>query len=163
MIARGFLLPCASFAVLAIVILSSVALGQQEPPAFEAVSKDDARAWFSMTRERWREKVRENVAAGTASALEAEETGVAMVTRSAAGNLLVIRPLYLRGLERPDAVHVTVHYRGAAAAQFTDTMVEQALSAARRALAPEFELNDGIERSATQLLVVLEILEKMPE
>ena len=161
---RGVLFAYSLYIALAIVIFPAVAPAQNEAPAFaEIFSKDDARAWFAMTRDEWQENVRRNVAAGAASALEAQETGVALVARSAAGDLFVIRPLYLSGPEKPDVVHVTVHYRGARAAQFADPMVERALSDARRVLAPEFELNDGVERTAHRLVVVLEFLERMPE
>lgn len=149
--------------VLAAFVAAAPVLAQQGGPALEMPSKDDAREWFSMNKERWQANVRRKVAAGAASALEAPETGVEMVTRTVGGEIMIIKPFYLSRLSKPDAIHVTVSYRGSKAANLTDSVVEEAVHTARRRLEPEYELNDAIDRTGRQLLVVLEILEAVPE
>ena len=145
---------------LAAVLLPAVAFAQQDAPAFDLLSKDDAQAMFSMTGDQWQENVRRRVAEGAASAMETPETGVAMVTRTAAGDMLVLRPFYINGTDKPDFIQVTVSYRGPRAALLTDSALDEAFDAAQRRMGPEYELGATVERTEDGLLVSLDIAER---
>ncbi len=147
-------------AALAVVLLPNLALSQQRAPTFEIL--DDAPAMFSMTGEQWQENVRRRVAEGVASVMETPETGVAMVTRTAAGDLLVVRPYYIRGLNRPDLIQVTISYEPEAAL-FTDDVLEEAILGALRRMEPEYDVSVTVERSEGGVIVFFGIEEAAPD
>ena len=151
------------FVAFLILLFPAVALAQQQAPAIEILSKDDARLLFTMTEEQWQANVRQSVAAGIAQAMGSPETGVGMVMVTAEGDLLVVRPLYVRDAATPDLIQVTVVYRDPRAAFFTDTVLEEAVAAAKQQMKPEYYVTGSVERTDDGVSVFFNIVENVSD
>ncbi len=148
---------------LVMVFLPALALSHEAPPAIGFLSKDHAQALFSMTQDQWRANVRRTVAAGAGSAMETPETGVAMITRTPEGDLMVVRPLYTSGTDRPGLIQLTISFRGPRAALFTDAVLKEAVLVARLRMEPEYDLTESVDRTERNVFVVFDIFESGSE
>lgn len=144
---------------LVMVFLPALAFSQEASPTIGMLSKDNVQALFSMTQVQWRANVRRTVAAGAGSAMETPETGVALVTRTPEGDLMVVRPLYTSGTAKPGRIQLTIRFGGARAELFTDAVLKEAVLMARLRMEPEYDLIESVDRTERSVFVVFDMLE----
>jgi len=127
----------------------------------EILSKADALRLFGLTKEQWLRNVRDAVATGGATQTYRHPSpmvGMAMTTPE--GDLLTVNLDYSKGDSRPVFIQVIVGYRPDRAARFTDQMVLDAIAAAQRQMAPEFEVHGNSERIEGGLGIFFAILDR---
>ena len=115
-----------------------------------------------MTRAQWVVNVREAVIAGAATAMGTPETGLSMAMSRPTGELMVRLDFSAQAL-RPDFIQVTVGYHYPTAAALTDAALNDAIQAAKRQMAPEYEVIGNVERITGGAIVLFIIVERNRE
>lgn len=127
------------------------------------LSKDDARVMFSMSKDQWLANVQQAVTTGVANAMGTPETGLGMATSTPGGDLLIVRPNYGENDQKPDFIQVTVGYREPRATLLTDSVLEDAIQAARAQMEPEYDVIGTVERLPGGVSVFFIITEERPQ
>lgn len=149
---------------LAVVLLFPLVAFSQEPaPTVEILSKDDARAMFSMTKEQWHANVRQAVAAGMARSMGTSETGFGMAMSTPEGDLLMVRPDYSKNEQKPYFIQVTIGYRDPRAEHLTDSALKDAIETAKAQMEPEYDVFGRVERIQGGVSTFFIITEKRPK
>ena len=139
----------------------SPSAAQQNEATIEILSKADALRLFGLTKEQWLKNVRDAVAAGAATQTDRQPSPmVGMSTTTPEGDLLTVLLDYSNGDRRPVFIQVVVGYRPNRAALFTDQMLRDAIAAAQRQMAPEFEVHGNAERIEGGVGVFFSILDR---
>jgi hypothetical protein len=150
----------AILAGLATIFGQSTSGAQQETPAeLEILSKVDAIRLFGLTRSEWLQNVRSAVAAGSAMQT-GDAIGIGMTMQTKDGDLLTVRPDYSNGDGKPAFILVSVGYRAGRANRLTEQGLRDAIAAAKRQMAPEFDVHGDIERVAGGVALFFTILDQ---
>jgi hypothetical protein len=140
---------------------SPSAAEQRTPSEIEILSKADALRLFGLTKEQWLRNVRDAVATGGATQTYRQPSPmVGMATTTPEGDLLTVNLDYSKSDSRPVFIQVIVGYRPDRAARFTDQSVRDAIAAAQRQMAPEFEVHGNSERIEGGLGIFFAILDR---
>ncbi len=140
---------------------ASSAAQQRTPSEIEILSKADALRLFGLTKEQWLRNVADAVAAGVATQTYRQPSPmVGMATTTPEGDLLTVNLDYSKGDSRPVFIQVIIGYRPDRAARFADQMVRDAIAAAQRQMAPEFEVHGNSERIEGGLGIFFAILDR---
>lgn len=145
------------------VLFPLLAFSQGAAPTVEILSKDDARELFSTTKEQWLARVQSTVAAGMARPMGDPETVFGMVVNTPEGDLLMVMPSYGKNEQKPDFIQVSVGYRYPRAALLTDSVLKEAIQAAKVQMEPEYDVIGNFERIRGGLSVFFIIAEKQPK
>jgi hypothetical protein len=146
--------------LVAVMLLAcSEAFGQEPSPSIEILSKDDARAMFSMTQEEWVANVRRSVDAGIATAMGTPETGFGMAMITPEGDRLLVVPDYSKSDQKPYFIQVTVGYTGERAALMPDPALADAIETAKVQMKPEYEVFGDFERYQNAVAIFFIIAE----
>ena len=119
----------------------------------ELISKRDAISVFAMSKARWISNVQTSVAAGQAQAVGTAATGLGMATVTP-DSYMIVQPDYLAGDGRPSVVHITIAYRDPKVSTvMKGAALNSAIEAARKQLAPEFDLLANSEQVQGRLVI----------
>jgi hypothetical protein len=126
----------------------------------ELLSKADALRLFKLTKPQWLQEIRTAVAGGQATATGGDPQMPGMSTTTPDGDLLTVRMDYSKGDRKPTFIQVVIGYRPHRAKLFTESTVKDALAAAQRQMAPEFEVVGNADRIEGGLAFFFHIMEK---
>ncbi len=135
-----------AFAGLLAAMSDSASAEQLATTETELLSKADAVRLFSLTKDQWLQEVRRAVARGAAIQTPGYPSLVGMSTTTAEGDLLTVSLDYSQGDARPAFGQVVVGYRPPRVARFDEATVRKILEAAKRQMAPEFDVMGNAER-----------------
>lgn len=124
----------------------STSAQHRTPVELEILSKADALRLFGLTKQQWLQEVRAAVAAGSAMQTPTTSPFIGMSHRTPDGDLLTVRLDYSQGDARPSFIQVVVGYPPARAGIVTDRALQDAIAAAQRQMAPEFEVIGNADR-----------------
>jgi len=134
-------------------------ISAQGKSEIELVSKADAIRLFKLTKQQWLQEIRAAVSSGQAVATGGDPQIPGMSTTTPEGDILVVRVDYSKDDRKPLFIQVMVGYRQHRAKLFTDGNVKDAIVAAQRQMAPEFEVVANADRIEGGLAFFIQILE----
>ena len=119
----------------------------QDPGAdLQILSKDEARAIFSMTLDEWNRSALEASKSGPAIANGTPATGYNIAVPISDGFIRSISPKYDSNPTRPDTIVVTAGFRGPLAAEITDRVAADMIAKTRDNLAPDYSVEGAARR-----------------
>lgn len=145
-----------------VAVLNLSATGGTQPAGeLEILSKADAIRLFGLSKSEWLQEVRSAVAAGSAvQTADQSPPIIGMTTTTTEGDLLTVRLDYSGGNRKPRFIQVAVGYRRKTAGKLTDGQIREAIAAAQRQMAPEFEVQGNADRVQDGVGVFFIIVDK---
>jgi hypothetical protein len=126
----------------------------------EILSKEDATRLFRLSRPQWLQEIRTAVAAGGVTETGGDPRIPGMSTTTPEGDLLTVRLDYSQGDRKPVFIQVVVGYRPPRAALlFPKGDLTEVIDAAKRQMAPEFQVIGSSERIEGGLGLFFTIIE----
>ena len=145
---------------LAVLLGIGAASFAQGKPEIELLSKADSIRIFKLTKSQWLQEIRTAVANVGAVATSGDPQMPGMGITTPDGDIVTVRVDYSKGDRKPTFIQVVIGYRPQRAKLFTENTVKDALAAAQRQMAPEFEVVGNAERIEGGLAFFFHIMEK---